>query len=182
MITKEKKQYLKEYYQKNKEKHLEECKKRYQENREERLIWHKENYKNNIEKYKKQSHKYYLNHKEERMKKSDEYYKTHKEQVHKRNKERSKEVRLKVLTHYGNGKCACVGCGYSIFDALDLDHINNNGAENRPKYGYSWGTFWRSLVKNNYPEGYQTLCRNCNWLKHIENSKNNKLIYKKITL
>lgn len=164
----------KEYYKKNRQKSIDYVV-NWRKNNPDRV---KELAANNYKKYnkrkKEESKKYYEKNKISRIKKSIEYYKNNKQVIEKRNKERAREVRLKVLIHYGKGRAACVECGYNIFDALDLDHINNNGAENRPKYGYSWGTFWRSLIKNNFPKGYQTLCRNCNWLKHINNLKNKK--------
>lgn len=85
-------------------------------------------------------------------------------------KQRIKRLNLKqtVLTHYGNGKCACVNCGFDDIRALSIDHINNDGAKQR-KSGvlriYNW------LVENNYPEGYQTLCMNCQWIKKYNNQK-----------
>ena len=27
--------------------------------------------------------------------------------------------------------------------------------------------FWQELKNNGFPDGYQVLCRNCNWLKEI---------------
>ena len=35
------------------------------------------------------------------------------------------------------------------------------------------------MIKSDFPEGYQTLCGNCNWLKHIENPKKKILSIKK---
>lgn len=82
-----------------------------------------------------------------------------------------RELKKEVLTHYGNGILACIKCGYdkSIY-ALSIDHINGNGNEHRRNnkeitgdHVYQW------LKKNNYPEGYQTLCMNCQYIKRIEN-------------
>ena len=56
-----------------------------------------------------------------------------------------------------------------MFRALAIDHISNDGVAQREKFGIRSGVhFYRWLIKNNYPEGYQTLCRNCNWIKRIE--------------
>jgi hypothetical protein len=73
-------------------------------------------------------------------------------------------LKVDVLTHYGNGKLVCVGCGYSDLRALSIDHINNNGAEERQRFG-GGSRFYQYLKDNNYPEGYQTLCMNCQWVK-----------------
>lgn len=61
-----------------------------------------------------------------------------------------------VVMHYG-GKCSC--CGESNMKFLTIDHINNDGAEHKRKIGRG---VHRWLKKNNYPEGFQTLCWNCN--------------------
>lgn len=70
-------------------------------------------------------------------------------------------LRMKIMTHYGGDppKCAC--CGESNFGFLTLDHINNDGNKDRKLHGYGPVlNMW--IIKNNYPEGYQVLCFNCN--------------------
>lgn len=74
-----------------------------------------------------------------------------------------------VLTHYGNGKLACVRCGFSNIRALSIDHINGGGCRGRKGFGGNYWYHW--LIKNNYPQGYQTLCMNCNWIKRFENNE-----------
>jgi len=68
--------------------------------------------------------------------------------------------RLGVLQHYG-GKCAC--CGETVYEFLTFDHINNDGAEHRKIIGKTRIARW--LKKNNYPDGFQVLCANCNHAK-----------------
>ena len=66
-----------------------------------------------------------------------------------------------VFDHYGN-ICSC--CGESIATFLTIDHMNGGGTKHRSKINnnlYTW------LVKNNFPTGFQTLCFNCNWGRHI---------------
>ncbi len=86
----------------------------------------------------------------------------------------NKKVKIEVLTHYGDRKCACVICGESRLACLSLDHTKNNGAEERRKLGkpkyFGGPTFYRWLRKRNYPDGYQTLCMNCQWVKRIANT------------
>jgi len=75
-------------------------------------------------------------------------------------------IKVTVLTHYGNGKLACVNCGFDDIRALSIDHINGNGRKERAKLGINGGErFYYYLRKNGYPEGYQTLCMNCNTIK-----------------
>ncbi len=79
------------------------------------------------------------------------------------------ERKLKVLTHYGNGKCACVRCGFEDMRALSIDHINGSGAKHIKsllKNFYDW------LIENGYPEGYRTLCFNCQWVTKAQQSEN----------
>ena len=79
------------------------------------------------------------------------------------------ELKYEALKHYSqNGKPQCVCCGVDDIDILCLDHINNNGREEIRKYGlYGSTKLYLRLKRNSYPEGYQTLCMNCNWKKEI---------------
>jgi hypothetical protein len=70
------------------------------------------------------------------------------------------EKRKRVFNHYGN-KCAC--CGESNILFLSIDHINGGGTKHRQEIGRT--PIYRWLIKNNFPEGYQTLCMNCNCAK-----------------
>lgn len=63
----------------------------------------------------------------------------------------------KVFDHYGRS-CAC--CGEDVFEFLSIDHMNNDGAKHRAEIGVSRLYPW--LIKNNFPNGFQTLCVNCN--------------------
>jgi hypothetical protein len=66
-----------------------------------------------------------------------------------------------VFSHYGT-VCQC--CGESRLVFLALDHIHNNGKEDRKITGLGQNLY-RWLKLNNYPDGYQVLCHNCNWAK-----------------
>ncbi len=73
-------------------------------------------------------------------------------------KKRAK-LRTEALYHYSKGLMKCNCCGESQERFLTLDHINNNGHEDKKRYGRSM----LGEVKNQgYPEGYQILCYNCN--------------------
>ncbi len=75
-------------------------------------------------------------------------------------------IKTKVLTHYGNGILACVKCGFNDIRALSLDHINGGGSKERRSLTFHT---YKYLIDNNYPQGYQTLCMNCQWIKRVEN-------------
>jgi len=77
--------------------------------------------------------------------------------------EKKFELKIKVLTHYGKGKCACVRCGFDDIRALSIDHLNGGGREHRRKEGI--GSIYTWLWRNEYPEGFQTLCMNCQFVK-----------------
>ncbi len=78
------------------------------------------------------------------------------------------ERKIRVLTHYGNGRLACVVCGFDNVFALSLDHIGGGGNKHRREEGlntsdqvYSW------VEKRGYPKGFQTLCMNCQFIKKV---------------
>ncbi len=87
------------------------------------------------------------------------------------NREYRKGLRLDALMAYGGLRCAC--CGETEYMFLTLDHINNDGAEDRVKiagrrnaagtHTYKW------LKARDYPPGYQVLCMNCNFGKRMNN-------------
>lgn len=89
-------------------------------------------------------------------------------------KNRTREIKQKieVLTHYGRGKCACLWCGFDIVAALTLDHIADDGYDD-PRSGK---ILYRYLLKHNFPEGYQTLCMNCQYIKRDRNGNSSKRI------
>ena len=79
------------------------------------------------------------------------------------NLKQRQKLRKTIIDHYG-GKCLC--CGESQLPFLTIDHINNDGAEHRQKLSKegvgSPASFYRWLEKNGFPDGFQTLCYNCN--------------------
>lgn len=82
-------------------------------------------------------------------------------EVTQRSRQRERDL---VFEHYGL-KCVC--CGESELMFLTIDHINGGGSQHRREEGFSSGQgFYHWLVKNEFPEGFQTLCMNCNLGKH----------------
>lgn len=75
----------------------------------------------------------------------------------------SKFIKSDVVQHYGNSRCLC--CGINDIDVLAIDHINGQGAFDRDKYG--GGVKFYKVLMRNYPAGYQVLCFNCNFSKHL---------------
>lgn len=95
----------------------------------------------------------------------------HKKQCSKCNSSASRqhaELKRIIFEHYG-GRCVCCGELEPMF--LSVDHINNDGAEDRRKDNTGGSNFYRRIVKGiksgNAPTDLQLLCRNCNWGKHV---------------
>lgn len=79
-----------------------------------------------------------------------------------------------VMTHYGKNEklqCCWDECQVTDIDMLTLDHVENNGAKHRREYtrsGRGGGAMlYNKLIRDGFPEGYQTLCANHNLKKHI---------------
>lgn len=87
--------------------------------------------------------------------------------MNQKDKQRIKRLEIKssILTHYGNGKLACVKCGFRDIRALSIDHIDGGGGEHRRVLKRGGLSFYKWLRDNNYPDGFQTLCMNCQMIK-----------------
>jgi len=108
--------------------------------------------------------------------KDRELFKKHIQEYRKEyRKTRILKMKLEVLLHYSNNLLKCAKCGYSEnMKALCIDHINAGDNMERTKIGNEY-SFYLWLIRNNYPEGYQVLCANCNQIKAYEEKgiKNN---------
>jgi len=131
----------KEYYKTHKEQIL-------ISNKKWRLLHH--------EQMKQIHHNNYLKHRESKLKFQNEY-----------DKNIRQRLKLMVVFHYTKGKMQCVCCGEGHLQFLTIDHENNNGSQERKRLKaagiHSIGSnFYKWLINNNYPVGYQVLCYNCN--------------------
>ncbi len=78
--------------------------------------------------------------------------------------------RLKLETFERYGGCSCTCCKESESVFLTLDHIDGGGNKHRKELKDNKGvggghSFYAWLKRNDYPEGYQVLCFNCNFAK-----------------
>ena len=73
---------------------------------------------------------------------------------------KQKQNKQKVFDHYG-WECKC--CGESELHFLTIDHIN--GITDEPKSCRAGSSFYWYIVKQGFPDKYQTLCFNCNGAK-----------------
>lgn len=149
----------------------------------------------NKQKCNKYGNKYYLNNKQKINEYSLKYQKENRDTYNSymRNylqnnyRQKYKEIALRknteikqiVLSHYSNGKCICTKCGFSDIRALSIDHIDGGGYLH---CRLTSDSLYRWLIKNNFPEGFQTLCMNCQFIKRYENNelKRNDLDYNKL--
>lgn len=69
------------------------------------------------------------------------------------------------MTHYSCGEPKCKCCGELELEFLTMDHIDGGGNEHRKVTR----NIYRYLKINNFPPGYQVLCMNCNFSKHLGN-------------
>ena len=130
--------------------------------KEKLMQYKKEHYSHNRDMAKKR----YEDHKDKLKDKMKVYHNLHRDKQNAYSREHWVKIRNKVLEHYGN-KCVC--CGETRNHFLTIDHINNNGAKHRREISVNGDgknvniNSW--LVKNNYPDGFQILCWNCNCAK-----------------
>lgn len=96
--------------------------------------------------------------------KAREYWRINKEKKLALGREHRLRKRLKIIEQYG-GRCAC--CGENEQRFLVIDHINGGGNKHRKEFNLIGSKFYHWIEKNNYPEGYQLLCHNCNMTKGI---------------
>jgi len=90
-------------------------------------------------------------------------------------------IKLAVLSHYSPNEvlgCSWAGCAVDDVDMLVLDHVNDNGAQEKrlsPNTGRGH-ELYRRLKKEEYPVGYQTLCCNHNHKKELLRTRRKKLL------
>ena len=107
-------------------------------------------------------------HREEHNEYSKAYHKNHKDVRNEWSREYRKKNKLIVVSHYGKGTCECVHCGYSDIRALQIDHIHGGGEAHRRGIKQD---FYVWLIKNDFPNGFQVLCANCQQIKMCENKE-----------
>jgi len=102
-------------------------------------------------------------------------------------KRSDEKIRRLVISHYSNGKISCDICGENDINCLSINHINGEGRKERELVSKGKGgiPFYRWLIKNHYPKGYNVLCMNCQFrvfkkrmrINVIEKNKGKHFIY-----
>jgi len=99
-------------------------------------------------------------------------------------KQQEKRIAFKKEVFYVYGGPRCVCCGEDNIRFLSMDHINGGGNQHRKSLvkanDPSRGDLFKWLKNNNYPEGFQVLCMNCNaakgWWGSCPHEKENPFI------
>lgn len=80
-----------------------------------------------------------------------------------------RNLRIAVIEALG-GKC--IECGFNDIRALQIDHINGGGSQER-KEGKTAGQYSKHVMESflKKENKYQLLCANCNWVKRVENNE-----------
>lgn len=97
-------------------------------------------------------------------------YRLKRKEYEKDNRQKKKKAVFDAM----GGKC--IRCGFSDYRAIQLDHINGDGADDKRSGNTNGNAYYiRALVSFIKKEGrYQLLCANCNWIKRFENNEHYK--------
>lgn len=77
------------------------------------------------------------------------------------------KLKQEVINAYG-GKCNWSGCEVIDPDMLTLDHVNNDGGQDRAENGILSGTAtYRKVKREGFPARYQILCMNHQFKKEV---------------
>lgn len=87
--------------------------------------------------------------------------------------ERSELNKIAVINVLTNGEGTCRWCGQGDIDVLNIDHIDGGGNKHRKELGTRNGqSFYTWIISNDYPDGFQVLCANCNLKKEVMRRRN----------
>ncbi len=62
----------------------------------------------------------------------------------------------------------CVHCGLDDFRCLQIDHVNDDGYDDRKRDGSTWYQKMVRRIIAGDTAPYQLLCANCNWIKRFD--------------
>lgn len=93
-----------------------------------------------------------------------------------RNKQRAiynetcESSKILIIQFYSNNTYECKFCKENNLKELSIDHINGGGKKHRREIKKKGGCeFYKWLIRNGLPEGYQILCLTCNSGKNERN-------------
>lgn len=139
-----------------------------QKHPEQAKIYHKNYYETHKEEVHLKGMAYRIKNKKKIQEMRSKYKEKYRDVINAKIREHHKKTRwqlkTEIINHYSNGTMQCACCGEKHIEFLSINHINGGGNKHRREIGMSGGgvTFYRWLAKNNFPEGFNVLCYNCN--------------------
>lgn len=125
------------------------------------------------EKSRKIYNKWYENNKEEYRPRKAELMRKYRSENPEKYAAQSRKAKAKeresLFEMYGH---CCVICGFTDKRALTLDHKLNNGNDERRRLGER-GVYMRAR-KEYLPKEYQIICMNCQFIKRVEDKRQNQ--------
>lgn len=109
---------------------------------------------------------YYHNHKYVSKLRRMKYYNKNKSIISEKQKIKNKEIKIQALSYYSGHPPKCQCCGERQLEFLTLDHVNDDGKQERERLKLFGSGFYNWVVKNK-PNNLQVLCYNCNLGKRV---------------
>ena len=136
--------------------------------KEQQSDYAKNYYHEHKEKCNKTSALWQQNHKDRANEFKRKWKEANLDEVKVQDKKTAVKLKTDILFHYSGGEIKCARCGITDTDVLCLDHVDGGGNKQRKELQLVGGSgFYRWLRTNDYPEGFQVLCANCNLKKRI---------------
>lgn len=143
----------------------------YQRNKEKRLKQIREYARNNKEKRKRYRKEYYLRNTGKILKQTSEYVAENRVNRNKKLRKRHENRKIDAMKKLHNPP-KCMRCPIVDVRVLCIDHIHGGGHQERQNL--SSHLLYNKIIKmmdEDARKQYQILCRNCNWIKHLEGLK-----------
>jgi hypothetical protein len=99
------------------------------------------------------------------------YRKVNADRIKQRDAIYRKKARAEAFEAYGG--MICTHCGETNLNCLTLDHIEQDGAEQRRNGQSTGGVLYVNLRKRGFPPGFRVLCFNCNWKTWLKHNRKN---------
>ncbi len=109
--------------------------------------------------------------KEKRLIEEKTRYENDRERIILRNRRIRFRLKVEIFNRYSDGSPKCARCGTDELRFLCLDHVKEDGKEHRKQVG---DNVYRWVKRNDFPQGFQVLCHNCNLRKHLESKEQGK--------
>lgn len=162
MDNEKRRAYQRAWYERNRERKIEDAVRWQNEHRPEYLARLAQYRQENLERLREQSRRWKANNRERHRESSRRYARENAEAISAKLKAKRRALKQAILNAYG-GVCAC--CGETTYEFLTLDHTNGDGAEHRRLLNAAKGRsnkVYQDLIDRGFPPGFRVLCFNCN--------------------